>query len=51
MSVGVDDLTEFFSKFGAVTEAQVMYDSNTGRSRGFGFVSFGKLYWEFESLS
>jgi RNA recognition motif-containing protein len=29
-----------FSRFGDVTEAKVITDRETGRSRGFGFVSF-----------
>jgi hypothetical protein len=36
----VDDLREVFSKFGTVTDAVVMDDRSTGRSRGFGFVTF-----------
>jgi len=33
-------LTQAFEKFGTVTEARVIYDRETGRSRGFGFVTF-----------
>jgi cold-inducible RNA-binding protein len=29
-----------FSRFGQVTEAKVISDRDTGRSRGFGFVTF-----------
>jgi len=29
-----------FSRFGEVTEARVITDRDTGRSRGFGFVTF-----------
>ena len=29
-----------FERFGQVTEAKVITDRDTGRSRGFGFVSF-----------
>ncbi|KAL6658216.1 hypothetical protein ACP70R_003802 [Stipagrostis hirtigluma subsp. patula] len=32
-------LRQFFSKHGNVTDARVMYDKRTGRSRGFGFVT------------
>eukprot|EP00897_Mesotaenium_endlicherianum_P003041 jgi/Mesen1/2765/ME000170S01873 len=35
-----DDLKAYFSKYGPVTEYQVMQDHATGRSRGFGFVTF-----------
>jgi len=33
-------LAEAFQPFGAVTEAKVITDRDTGRSRGFGFVTF-----------
>ncbi len=35
-----DGLREAFEAFGDVTEAKVITDRETGRSRGFGFVSF-----------
>ncbi|VDD88599.1 unnamed protein product [Enterobius vermicularis] len=35
-----DDLSSHFSQFGEVAQAQVKYDRNTGRSRGFAFVEF-----------
>ncbi|CAN4118699.1 unnamed protein product [Withania somnifera] len=34
-------LQEAFSKYGEVIEARVIYDRESGRSRGFGFVTFG----------
>jgi len=34
-------LRQAFAAHGEVSEAQVVVDRNTGRSRGFGFVSFG----------
>jgi len=42
LSWGTDDqsLREAFSEFGDVTEARVILDRDSGRSRGFGFVSF-----------
>lgn len=33
-------LADAFSTFGPVTEAKVINDRDTGRSRGFGFVTF-----------
>ncbi|MCB1152946.1 MAG: RNA-binding protein [Deltaproteobacteria bacterium] len=35
-----EGLHSAFSKFGEVTEAKVITDRETGRSRGFGFVTF-----------
>jgi hypothetical protein len=35
-----DDLKTAFSRFGNVLDAMVIQDRNTGRSRGFGFVTF-----------
>jgi len=37
---GDNGLKEAFEAFGAVTEAKVITDRETGRSRGFGFVTF-----------
>lgn len=34
------DLAREFSRFGQVRDAKVITDRETGRSRGFGFVSF-----------
>ncbi|CAK9139321.1 unnamed protein product [Ilex paraguariensis] len=41
LSYGVDDqsLKDAFSSFGDVTEARVIIDRDSGRSRGFGFVN------------
>ena len=35
-----DGLMQAFAQFGDVTEAKVINDRDTGRSRGFGFVTF-----------
>ncbi|XP_059632127.1 glycine-rich RNA-binding protein 4, mitochondrial-like [Cornus florida] len=42
LSYGTDEesLRTAFSGFGDVTEARVITDRDTGKSRGFGFVSF-----------
>ena len=37
---GEKDLKELFSKYGPMEEVQVVYDHQTGRSRGFAFIYF-----------
>jgi len=37
-----DQLGELFAQAGAVTESIVIMDRTTGRSKGFGFVTFDK---------
>ncbi|KAM7499020.1 hypothetical protein LguiA_023434 [Lonicera macranthoides] len=39
-AVTEDELKNFFSKYGAVVEHQIIRDHETNRSRGFGFVIF-----------
>ncbi|KAG8075479.1 hypothetical protein GUJ93_ZPchr0006g41408 [Zizania palustris] len=39
-SLTEDKLKEHFSSYGKVVEHQIMLDHGTGRSRGFGFVTF-----------
>lgn len=36
-----DGLRSAFEEFGEVTDAKVITERETGRSRGFGFVTFG----------
>ena len=35
-----EDVREYFAKFGALAEVQIMVDAATQRSRNFGFVTF-----------
>jgi len=35
-----DSLSKVFKKFGAVEETEIVCERDTGRSRGFGFVTF-----------
>ena len=35
-----EDLRKAFASYGEITEAKVITDRDTGRSRGFGFVTF-----------
>ncbi len=41
-SVTLEKLKELFSSFGEIEEALVIANKYTGRSRGFGFVTFKK---------
>ena len=34
------EFNEFFSQFGHIIDAQLMIDKDTGRSRGFGFITY-----------
>jgi len=38
--VGSNELKELFATYGEVTEAVVISDKYSGRSKGFGFVTF-----------
>jgi len=38
--VSEGEFNEFFSKFGTIIDCQLMIDKDTGRSRGFGFITF-----------
>lgn len=35
-----DEFMEHFSSYGEVVDHQIMVDHSTGRSRGFGFITF-----------
>lgn len=39
-TVNDEQFREYFSRFGEIVEALIMRDRNTGKSRGFGFVTF-----------
>jgi len=39
-SINAEGLRAYFSKFGEVVEAVIMRDRASGRSRGFGFITF-----------
>ncbi|OWM79797.1 glycine-rich RNA-binding protein 4, mitochondrial-like [Punica granatum] len=41
-SVDEKSLLDAFSSFGEVSEVKILYDKDSGRTRGFGFVSFAK---------
>uniref|UniRef100_A0A803QJ63 RRM domain-containing protein n=1 Tax=Cannabis sativa TaxID=3483 RepID=A0A803QJ63_CANSA len=41
-SVDEKSLSDAFSSFGEVTEVKIIYDKDSGRSRGFGFVQYLK---------
>jgi RNA recognition motif-containing protein len=37
-----DGLRQAFASYGEITEAKIITDRDTGRSRGFGFVTFAQ---------
>eukprot|EP00249_Psilotum_nudum_P011867 c23431_g3_i1 orf=270-1289(+) len=39
-SITEEEFKDYFAKFGTVVEHQIMQDHSTGRSRGFGFVTY-----------
>lgn len=36
-----DQLNEFFSKFGEISDVKLISDFETGRSKGFAFITYG----------
>ncbi len=46
-----DGLRQAFAGFGEITEAKVITDRDTGRSRGFGFVTFAQDESAAEAIS
>lgn len=34
------ELLDYFSQFGRVSRSKVLFNSNTGMSRGYGFINF-----------
>nr|ABR23440.1 RNA binding protein [Ornithodoros parkeri] len=40
-TVGKKELRDYFSQFGYVSSAMVIFDKDTGMSKGYGFVRFG----------
>lgn len=39
-TIGNKEFTNYFAKFGPITEAFVVFNEQTGISKGYGFVSF-----------
>lgn len=37
-----ESLRRYFSQFGDITECEVIFDKKTGKSRGYGFVTFAE---------
>lgn len=44
-SVTVDDVREMFERIGEVHDVHVVIDRETGRTRGFAFVTMGSDEW------
>jgi len=42
-SITNDTLRELFAQYGEITDCVVITDRDTGRSKGFGFVTFAKV--------
>lgn len=50
-SLSEEEFKSYFSKYGKVVEHQIMQDHSTGRSRGFGFITFDSEHVVDEILS
>ena len=50
-STNDDDLREFYSQFGEITDCIVMKDKSTGKSRGFGFVTYSNASMVDEAMA
>ena len=50
-STNDDDLREFYSQFGEITDCIVMKDKSTGKSRGFGFVTYSNASMVDEAMN
>ena len=40
-SIKLEQMRQYFSRYGPIQRSSVVVDRLTGKSRGFGFVSFG----------
>jgi len=43
-TVSEDDLKQTFSQYGQIADIKLVIDRATGRSRGFGFITFEKQF-------
>lgn len=48
--VTASDLQTAFSEFGEVVSAKVIFDNQTGMSKGFGFVEMGDKFHAFDAI-
>ena len=45
LPMAAEGFREYFGQYGAVTEAQIMQDHTSGRSRGFGSATHSRSVW------
>ena len=50
-SVADDQLKDLFSQYGEITEVKLIKDFQTGRSKGFGFITFSSAQSAQDSLA